>query len=122
MRQGWSKYLVDILERVSTLLEELDDFDFDWRCRYLNALIKAMFDAEKKPEALKVLDKLLELIKKKGSCNFQETLFRNRIHFNKENNAVIVNIKKETETGDDPMALRSLFAIQQIKSGLVPDA
>ena len=122
MRQGWSKYLVEILERVSTLLEELDDFDFNWRCRYHNALVKAMFDAEKKPEALKVLDKLLELIKKKGSCNFQETLFRSRIHFNKDTPAVIVNIKKETETGDDPMALRPLFVIQQIKSGLVPDA
>ena len=30
----------------------------------------AMFDAEKKPEALKVFDKLVDLTKKKGNCNF----------------------------------------------------
>lgn len=70
MRPGWSKYLVDILEKISNLLEEADDFDFNWRCRYLNCLVKAMFDAEKKPEALKVFDKLVDLTKKKGNCNF----------------------------------------------------
>jgi hypothetical protein len=36
----------------------------------LNALCKALMDAEKKPEALKILDKLIELTKKKGNCNF----------------------------------------------------
>ena len=50
MRNGWSKLLVEIIEKISNMLEEIDDFDFNWRCRYLNALIKAMFDAEKKPE------------------------------------------------------------------------
>ena len=56
--------------RIAYSLEEIDDFDFNWRCRYLNALIKAMIDAEKKPEALKILDKLIDLTKKKGNCNF----------------------------------------------------
>jgi hypothetical protein len=70
MRNGWSKLLVEIIEKISNMLEEIDDFDFNWRCRYLNALIKAMFDAEKKPEALKILDKLIDLTKKKGNCNF----------------------------------------------------
>ena len=70
MRPGWSKQLCDILEKISNLLEENDDFDFNWRCRYLNALVKAMFDAEKKPEALKVFDKLVDLTKKKGNSNF----------------------------------------------------
>ena len=44
MKPGWSKNLVEILEKISNLLEETDDFDFNWRCRYLNALVKAMFD------------------------------------------------------------------------------
>jgi hypothetical protein len=70
MRNGWSKHLVDILERVSNLLEEADDSDFNWRCRYLNALCKALADYDKKPESLKVLDKLLDLTKKKGECDF----------------------------------------------------
>lgn len=112
MRPGWAKHLVEILEKVSALLEELDDFDFNWRCRYLNALVKAMFDAEKKPEALKVLDKLVDLTKKRGFCNFQETLFRNRIHLNRDNNGILQAIKKETETGEDPLALKFLFVIQ----------
>ena len=70
MRKGWHKYLVDIIEKISNLLEENDDFDFNWRCRYLNSLTKAMLDAEKKPEALKIMDKLVDLTKKRGNCNF----------------------------------------------------
>ena len=81
-----------------------------------------MFDAEKKPEALKVLDKLVDLTKKKGPCNFMETLFRSRIHYYRDNNGTLGNIKKETETGEDPLALKHLFVIQQIKSGVIPDA
>lgn len=122
LRPGWSKQLVEILEKISNLLEDVDDFDFNWRCRYLNCLVKAMFDAEKKPEALKVLDKLVDLTKKRGNCNFQETLFRNRIHLNKDNNAVLQAVKKDTETGDDPMALKYLLVIQSIKSGVIADA
>lgn len=113
---------MEILEKISNLLEEVDDFDFNWRCRYLNSLIKAMLDAEKKPEALKILDKLVDLTKKKGNCNFQETLYRNRIHFNKETAAVLANIKKENETGEDPLGLKYLYVIQTIKSGVVPEA
>ena len=101
MKPGWSKNLVEIIEKISNLLEEADDSDFNWRCRYLNALVKAMFDAEKKPEALKILDKLNDLTKKKGECKFQETLFRNRLHLYRDNNGVLGNIKKETETGQD---------------------
>ena len=70
MRPGWSKLLVEIIEKISNMLEEMDDFDFNWRCRYLNILVKAMFDAEKKPEALKILDTLIDLTKKRGNCNF----------------------------------------------------
>ena len=44
MRTGWSKLLVKILEKISNLLEELDNYNFNWRCRYLNSLLKAMID------------------------------------------------------------------------------
>lgn len=100
-----------MLEKISNLLEEADDSDFNWRCRYLLALVKAMFDAEKKPEALKVLDKLWDLTKKKGECRFQEVLFRNRIHFYRDNAGALGAIKKDAETGEDKNAFRSLFII-----------
>ena len=112
MRVGWSRHLVDILERISNLLEEADDSDFNWRCRYLNGLCKALEDAGKKPESLKILDKLVELTKKKGDCNFQEALFRTRLHMYKDNNGVLGNIKKETETGEDKGGYKALFVIQ----------
>ena len=66
----WSKNFVDIIEKISNLLEEVDDSDFNWRCRYLNVLVKAMIDADKKPDDLKMLDKLWDLTKKKGECKF----------------------------------------------------
>lgn len=104
--------MVEILEKVSNLLEEADDSDFNWRCRYLSALCKALTDAEKKPEALKILDKLIELTKKKGNCNFQEVLFRTRIHLYRDNNGVLANVKKDAETGEDVMGFKPLFVIQ----------
>lgn len=70
MRNGWSRNCVEILEKVSNLLEEADDSDFNWRCRYLNGLCKAFTDADKKPEALKALEKLNDLTKKKGDSDF----------------------------------------------------
>lgn len=121
VKPQWSKNFVEIIEKISNLLEEVDDSDFNWRCRYLNVLVKAMTDADKKPEALKVLDKLWDLTKKKGECKFQETLFRNRLHLYRDNNAVLGNIKKETETGPDPSAYKQLYIIQSIKSGIIPD-
>jgi hypothetical protein len=35
---------------------------------------------------------------------------------------VLQAVKKDTETGDDPLALKYLFVVQQIKSGVIPDA
>jgi hypothetical protein len=122
MRPGWSKHTTEILEKISNLLEEADDSDFNWRCRYLSALCKALVDNEKKPESLKILDKLVELTKKKGDCNFQEVLFRTRIHMYRDNNAILANIKKETETGEDPNAFKSLYVIQSILSEIIPEA
>jgi hypothetical protein len=121
IKPQWSKAFAELIEKISNLLEEVDDSDFNWRCRYLNILVKSMVDADKKPDALKMLDKLWDLTKKKGECKFQETLFRNRIHLYRDNNAVLGNIKKETETGPDPNAYKQLYVIQSIKSGIIPD-
>jgi hypothetical protein len=120
MRPGWSRHLAEILEKVSNLLEEADDSDFNWRCRYLQSLCRALFDAEKKPEALKILDKLIDLTKKKGDCDFQEVLFRARLHMYRDNAGSLGNIKKDTETGEDPYAFKALFVIQQIQSEVIP--
>jgi len=70
MRPGWANALIEILERISNLLEELDDFDLNWRYRYMNFLVRAMIDGEKKVEALKILDKLVDISKKRGGCEF----------------------------------------------------
>ena len=70
MRPGWANALIEILERISNLLEELDDFDVTWRYRYMSFLVRAMIDGEKKPEALKILDKLVDISKKRGGCEF----------------------------------------------------
>ena len=72
---------------------------------------QALEDAQKKPESLKILDKLVDLTKKKGDCNFQETLFRTRMHMYKDNNGVLGNIKKETETGEDKGGYKALFVV-----------
>ena len=79
-------------------------------------------DAEKKPEALKILDKLIELTKKKGNCNFQEVLFRTRIHMYRDNNGTLANIKKDAETGEDVLGFKPLFVIQSIQSEITPAA
>ena len=34
---------------------------------------------------------------------------------------MLQNVKKETETGDDPFAFKFLYTIQSIKSGVIPD-
>ena len=48
-------------------------------------------------------------------------MFRIRIHLYRDNNGVLANIKKETETGPDPNAYKQLYVIQSIKSGIIPD-
>jgi hypothetical protein len=40
----------------------------------------------------------------------------------RDNNAMLANIKKETETGEDVNAFKSLFVIQQILSEVIPAA
>jgi hypothetical protein len=48
-------------------------------------------------------------------------LFRTRIHMYRDNNAMLGNIKKETETGPDLGGYKALFVTQQLKSGVIPE-
>lgn len=38
----------------------------------------------------------------------------------RDNNAMLANIKKETETGEDVNAFKSLYVIQSIQSEIIP--
>lgn len=120
-KPGWSKHFVAILEKISNLLEEKEDADFNLRIRYLSCLSNAYLDAEKKAEGLKFHDKLYDLTKKVKECSFQEVMIRNRIHIYKDNNGQLGAIKKDAETGPDPQNLKALCVIQQIKSGVIPE-
>ena len=40
----------------------------------------------------------------------------------RDNNAMLANIKKETETGEDVNAFKSLYVIQSINSEVIPAA
>lgn len=120
-KPGWAKHFVAIIEKISNLLEEKDDADFNLRIRFLSCLSNAYLDAEKKPEGLKFHDKLYELTKKVKECSFQEVMIRNRIHIYRDNNGQLGAIKKDAETGADPYNIKALFMIQQIKSGVIPE-
>ena len=57
-----------------------------------------MYDSGKAPEAFKLLDKLWELTRKKKECDFQDTLMRIRVHYGKENAALLTAVKKDSES------------------------
>ena len=40
----------------------------------------------------------------------------------RDNNAMLANIKKETETGEDVNAFKSLYVIQSVNSEIIPAA
>ena len=120
-KPGWGQHFVAILEKISNLLEEKDDADFNLRIRYLSCLSNAYLDAEKKADGLKFHDKLYDLTKKVKECSFQEVMIRNRIHIYKDNNGQLGAIKKDAETGPDPKNIKALCVIQQIKSGVIPE-
>ncbi len=117
----WGANVTDILEKLSALVEEADDVDVDWRCRLLGAQALGLIEAQKKPEGLKCLDKLWDVVKKKGGCSFEETLIRMRMYHNKDNAGSLANIKKDCETADQAKEYRQLFVLLQIKCGLIPE-
>ena len=99
----------------------MDDSDFDWRCRYLSLLAHCLLEGEKKPEALKILDKLWDLTKKKQESSFQELLFRMRINAYRDNSGAQGTLKKEGETAPPKSEFKAMVSLQQIKSGVIPE-
>ena len=72
---------------------------------------------------LKILDKLWDATKKKGDCDFQESLFRLRLHAYRDNAGQVAGLKKEAETGgDSKRQWKPLHTLQAIKSGAIPEA
>lgn len=119
MLSGFAKSFTENLEKISALLEEIDDFDVAWRVRYLQALANAYLDADRKADAQKVLDKIWDIMKRKGQVSFIETLWRMKVHVNKENAGVVGGLRKEAESVKSD--LKFFIAVQQIRSGGIPD-
>jgi hypothetical protein len=103
----------EVVEKFDKLFDEVDEADYNWRCRFTWILILCLYDAEKKPDAFKVLDRLWETTKKKGPCNFQDHLFRMRIHYGGENAAMLGACQKEAEGAgkDDEKGWKLLFVL-----------
>lgn len=120
LRQGWQRNFSDIVERIYKLLEEVDEPDHNWRCRFTWVLYLCLYDADKKPDAFKILDFLWDKTKTKN-CDFQEALFRTRVHVSKENNALAAVIKKDLEGPSDERGWRVLEVLQKIRSGIIPE-
>lgn len=95
LRQNWQRNFVDIYERIVKLFEDLDEPDHDWKCRLTLILFQCLYDADRKPDAFKIIDSLWEKTKNKP-CDFQSQLFRLRVHLSKENPALLAAIKKDT--------------------------
>lgn len=51
------------------MFEEVDEADYDWRCRFTWLLFYCLYD-DRKADAFKLLDRLWETTKKKGDCDF----------------------------------------------------
>ncbi|CAG9330246.1 unnamed protein product [Blepharisma stoltei] len=116
---GISKSFIDAFEKISSLLEEIDDQDTAWRIRFMQALANCYLDAERKPDASKMLDKIWDITKRKGPVSFQEVLWRMKVHVNKENSGTVGSLKKEAESNKSD--LKFFVGLQQIRSGGLPD-
>jgi len=119
VRQGYAKHFVDCFEKLSNSLEETDDVDTEWRVRFMQALANCYLDAERKADAAKALDKVWDLMKKKGNVSFLEAIWRTKVHFNKDNSGAVSSLKKEAEASKSD--LRFSVPMQQIRSCGLPD-
>lgn len=71
LKPMWQKSFIEILDRIDKMFDEVDEADYNWRCRFTWLLFHCMQDLpEKKNDAFKVLDRLWETTKKKGDCDF----------------------------------------------------
>jgi len=116
---NWSKHFFEVLEKIMGPFEETDDIDYSWRLRFIIKLVMSYIDAEKKQEATKALDKITDLLKKKGECEFQEELFRIRIHLSRDNNNALGVIKKEGESLPESRGFKYIYTVQCLKSGII---
>ena len=121
LKINWGNNFWEIIEKISNLLEEGDDMDFNWRIFMLIKLAECYIDADKKAEGTKALDKIGEILKKKGDCDFMDELFRIRIHLNRDNSGALGNIKKEGETNTAYPQFKYIYTIQAIKSNIITD-
>jgi hypothetical protein len=94
LKENWQRNFVEILEKIDKLFEEVDESDMNWRYRYTLLLFQALYDADKKPDAFKILERLVNAVKNKGGCDFEDQLLRLRIHLGKENSAIAAGAKK----------------------------
>jgi hypothetical protein len=120
-KPNWSKNFFEVLEKVSAMLEEADDVDFNWRVRILMKLAQSYLDAERKTDWTKPLDKIADILKKKGEVDFYEELLRFRIFLGRDNNGLLANLKKEAESFTSNPSLKFIHTIQSIKCGAIAD-
>ena len=121
LKLNWAGYYWEIFEKISNLLEESDDMDFNWRIYILIKLAECYMEGDKKAEGSKALDKIGEILKKKGDCDFMDEVFRIRIHLNRDNNGALGNIKKDGETNPNYPQFKYLYTVQAIKSNIITD-
>jgi len=48
LKPNWEKFFVDILEKIDKMFEEVDEADYNWRCRFTWLLFHCMYDSDKK--------------------------------------------------------------------------
>ena len=121
LKLNWSKNFWEIFEKLSAMLEENDDVDFNWRIFVLIKLAQCYIDADKKAEAGKALDKIADVLKRKGDCNFMEELYKTRIHLSRDNNGALGNLKKEGESNTTYPQFKYLYTVQAIRSNIITD-
>ncbi len=52
------------------MFDDVDEQDYNWRCKFTWLLFYSLYDSDKKQEAFKVLDRLWDTTKRKGDCEF----------------------------------------------------
>ena len=122
LKPSWQKFFVEILERLDKMFDDVEEPDYNWRCRFTWLLFYCMYDQDKKQEAFKVLERLWDTTKRKGDCEFQDSLLRLRIHMGKENKPTLDAAGKDSDTAPSEKAWKPLLVLQKMKSGLIPEA
>ncbi|MCQ2815670.1 MAG: hypothetical protein MJ252_00240 [archaeon] len=137
LKLNWAGNFYEILEKISGLLEENNDVDYNWRIFILLKLAQCYLEADKKAEGQKAIEKIQEVLRKNdGDCIFMDDLYRMRIHLLRDNSGALGNLKKEGESGIAPgkdakgstassglkyPQFKYIYTIQAIKSGIITE-